>query len=217
MEPRTLPRALRAAQYLAFRGVRFLNDPDVTLRAKDKLLCHALYNDAGLPQPETLHLLDLAGSSELPWAKAVVKPVAGERGNGVQLVSSLEEAFAHADAIKSECLIQPYIDAVGVRVVATRDRAVFAVEKVKAESGWMATFAAGAARREVEVIPAAYEELAVAMTQAVDGDILGHDLLATATGEVYALESNTDFGLVDVKDEELTTPVMVDLLEQIGQ
>jgi RimK family alpha-L-glutamate ligase len=187
---------MEALGELSARGVTILNDPSTLLSTHDKLLTARLLAGARIPHPET-HLLTSATPTR-EWAgPVVVKPRFGSWGSYVERCDSQEELTQHLSSIEdhrwfrsSGALVQSLVPPSGfdLRLVVARKRVVGAVLRVSAEGEWRTNVALGA-ERVPTVPPADAVRLAVEAAGAVNGSLVGVDLLPDGDGWVV-LEVN---------------------------
>ena len=192
---------LWALDRLAALGVTVLNGPTTLTAAHDKLATAATLRAAGVPHPDTVHLA--------PWLPPpalspplVLKPRFGSWGADVVRcddAASLQRALA-------ELRSRPWFDATGavaqrlvpprgydLRVIVAGGRVAGAVRRVAAPGEWRTNVALGARREQVTPPPSA-RLVARAAAAAVDGDLVGIDLLPDERGRWVVLEVN---GAVD--------------------
>jgi [lysine-biosynthesis-protein LysW]---L-2-aminoadipate ligase len=187
------------------RGIRVLNPAPSLMACHDKLrTCRALLR-FGLPQPQTLHV-EWDTHCPLPTGPVVVKPRFGSWGRDVVRCASeadlercLSELRRHAWFRQQGALVQTLVPPLGfdLRLVVAGGRIVGAIERVAAPSEWRTNVSLGGTRRPVNP-PRAACALALAAAAAVEGDLVGVDLLPLANGQYVVLEVN---GAVDFTDE----------------
>lgn len=196
---------MEALGELAARGVSILNDPSVLLSTHDKLLTARLLVGAGIPHPAT-HLVT-AGRPGFEWAgSVVVKPRFGSWGRHVTRCESETELRTCLEAItgyrwfrSGGAVVQDLVPPAGfdLRLVVARGRVVGAVKRVCADGEWRTNIALGA--RRVPVSPAAAAiRLALDAASAVNGSLVGVDLVPGPTGEWVVMEVN---GAVEFTDD----------------
>jgi RimK family alpha-L-glutamate ligase len=188
---------MEALGELSARGVTILNDPSVLLSTHDKLLTARLLDGAGIVHPET-RLVTAAGSAP-DWAGPVVlKPRFGSWGLHVTRCDSEDELRRQLDAIAEHrwfrscgAIVQSLVPPSGfdVRLVVARRRVVGAVRRISAEGEWRTNVALGA-RRVPTTPPAEAIRLAVDAAGAVNGSLVGVDLLPGSDGGWVVLEVN---------------------------
>jgi hypothetical protein len=169
-----------------------LNSPAARPLSDDKLLAHAAFAVAKLPQPLTVGLDPDDPPADFPFP-AVVKPRSGMVGRGVLVVDSLNEAISHARSLHEPCLLQvPISDARCIRVTASRTGVFHRLEKQMPKGEFVAAFYLGAEPVEVAADPA-LDALARAMVAATGNQVAGVDILIDSAGQMLALEVNGDF------------------------
>jgi [lysine-biosynthesis-protein LysW]---L-2-aminoadipate ligase len=200
---------LRAAAALEAAGARLLNPTHALLASADKLMTHAAWAAAGLPQPATYDVEALDRWPADLGVPLVLKPSFCDGARHIGLVHDLDEARAtvarwRADerqggerrgaALLQEHVVEPRC----LRLFATPQRCSKAYEKSR-EPGALVTHGT--------VYPRVFEpdrevaELASAMVEALGGGLMGVDVLIDAAGRALALEANGPFGF-DVTDPE---------------
>lgn len=172
------------------RGRRVVNAPRALEVAIDKYLTLARLHDAGIPVPRTIVAQDAAGI-EAAWLAlgeaAVVKPLFGSQGRGIERVASLQdlapwlEAARRAEPQGAVCYLQEFVGHPGwdARVLVVGDR-LFTMRRIST-GDWRINVSRGA-RPEAWAAPADWEDLAVRAARAVGAEIAGVDILPTAAG-----------------------------------
>ncbi|HEV2903049.1 MAG TPA: RimK family alpha-L-glutamate ligase [Gaiellaceae bacterium] len=172
-------------------GVRVLNPPRALIAAHDKLATSRVLAEAGVPHPRTVHVDAASSRVSLP-PPFVVKPRFGSWGRDVTLcrdVASLRRRLAEVAErpwfAAHGALVQELVPPRGydVRVVVAGGQPIGAVRRIAAPGEWRTNVALGA-HREPFSPPAEVCELAVKAAQAIDGDLVGVDLLPCADGYV---------------------------------
>ncbi len=183
------------------RGIAVLNRASTLLACHDKLQTVLRLARVGIPQPATAHVDTVRVPTELGFP-VVVKPRFGSWGRDIVLCATEEELTACLKALgdrawfrRQGALVQELVPPADfdLRLVVAGGRVVGAVERVAARGEWRTNIALGGTRRPVE--PCAETcALAVAAASAVEGDIVGVDLLPVPGGGWSVLEVN---GAVD--------------------
>jgi [lysine-biosynthesis-protein LysW]--L-2-aminoadipate ligase len=195
---------LWALDRLARRGVRVLNGQRTLRTVHDKLLTASVLARASLPHPRTKPLAPDAAPSavELP---AVIKPRFGSWGRDVMVCSTASQLESCLVRLRERpwfratgALVQELVPPRGydLRLVVAGNRVVGAIHRIAPAAEWRTNVALGA-RRERARPPDDAHELALAAAAAVDGALVGVDLLPTDDGFVV-LEVN---GAVDFTQE----------------
>ena len=182
---------------LAARGVRVLNGPRTLLAAHDKLLTAREFFQAGIPHPATtIFTADEAPPLEPP---VVIKPRYGSWGadvfrcdDGPSLKRCLELLPEKQWFRAQGAIVQDLIPPRGwdLRLIVAAGRVIGAVSRVAAPGEWRTNVALGAVRAPVFDPPADACALAIAAAEAVDGKLVGVDLLPTPSGGYVVLELN---------------------------
>jgi RimK family alpha-L-glutamate ligase len=183
------------------RGVLVLNEAGMLLAAHDKLATALRLAAAGVPHPRTAHL---DGGSALPrlTPPLVVKPRFGSWGRDVFLCKDAAELTACLASLSGRgwmeqhgVLVQELVAPRGydLRIIVAAGEVVGAIERVAAEGEWRTNVALGGWRRRTDP-PAGARTLAVEAAAAIDGDLVGVDLLPSGSGwTVLELNGAVDF------------------------
>lgn len=191
-------------------GVPFVNSLPSCDRATNKLVSGLLFDAAGIPTP-ALQLAPQAWETDdelaMPAGAVITKPVEGKASREVKLFPSASTALDHLEEADGPFLIQQAIDWTQlVRLVMSRDGAVRYFEQAnpEANAGPTITRVNSTWPEPVDKVPDDAESIAMAMLNAVGGDLMRADLLRDATGELWALEINASFGFPH-EDERILT------------
>jgi RimK family alpha-L-glutamate ligase len=186
-------------------GVHVLNRLRALLATHDKLQTSRALHAASLPHPQTAHMIAARATSPIE-PPVVVKPRFGSWGRDVtlcesraELVTCLEELSTRSWFRRQGVLVQELIHPLGhdLRLVVAAGQVVGAVRRHAAEGEWRTNVALGA-QREATAPPQAAREIAVAAAAAVEGDLVGVDLMPTRDGGWVVIEVN---GAVEFNDE----------------
>jgi RimK family alpha-L-glutamate ligase len=192
---------LWALERLAASGVTVLNGRRTLVAAHDKLMTAAALFEARVPHPRTVHVASWKPLPELE-PPIVFKPRFGSWGEDVircdddesieRALRELDERpWFHATGAVAQKLVAPR--GYDLRLVVAAGRVVGAVRRVAAPGEWRTNVALGA-RREPVVPPPAACEVALHAARAVEGALVGIDLLPADLGTWVVLEVN---GAVD--------------------
>ena len=199
---------MRVAAVLEATGVPLVNPVSALLASSDKLVTHAVWAAAGLPQPPAWDLADLDGTAAwpCPGRPMVLKPSLGDGARHIELVHDLAEARRVARSWRAwtdrdgkprgTAVLQEWVaDPQCVRLFATPDDVSPAYAKAR-EAGALVTNG-----RYAEVFPPPPElaRLARRMVATLGGGLMGVDVLVDRDGRLLALEANAPFGF-DVTD-----------------
>jgi RimK family alpha-L-glutamate ligase len=208
---------------LAARGVRVLNGPRTLLAAHDKLLTAREFMQAGIPHPATT--LFTAGDQTPPLEPPVViKPRYGSWGADVFRCDDAE-ALERCLAILPQkpwfraqgAIVQDLIPPRGwdLRLIVAAGRVIGAISRVAAPGEWRTNVALGAVRAPCFDPPAEACALAIAAAEAVEGHLVGVDLLPTPGGGYVVLELNgaCDFTVDYSREDDVFASAILALAE----
>ena len=208
---------------LAARGVRVLNGPRTLLAAHDKLLTAREFAQAGVPHPATT--LFTAGDETPPLEPPVViKPRYGSWGadvfrcdDGPSLRRCLETLPEKHWFRTQGAIVQDLVPPRGwdLRLIVAGGRVIGAVSRVAAPGEWRTNVALGAVRAPVLEPPPEACALAIAAAEAVDGHLVGVDLLPTPQGGYTVLELNgaCDFTAEYSREDDVFASAILALAE----
>lgn len=197
---------LQAAAVLEATGVPLTNSVTSLVVSADKLATAAVWAAAGLPQPRTWDLAEVAAWPAL-GRPLVLKPALCDGARHIALVHDLEQADkavrdwradeARGGERRGTALLQEWVEEPAcLRLFATPERVSLAHEKGR-EPGALVT--SGTVYPRVFEPSAELAELAQAMVGALGGGLMGVDVLVDTRGRHLALEANAPFGF-DVTD-----------------
>jgi RimK family alpha-L-glutamate ligase len=191
-------------------GFPVLNGSETLLRCHDKLQTARRLGRVGLPHPRTAllrHATDVP-----PFAGPyVVKPRFGSWGRDVVRCADALELRACLSRLSRKrwfrargALVQEYVacDSVDLRIIVAAGQVVGAIERVAAEGEWRTNIAVGGVRRPVDP-PAVACELARRAAAAVEGDLVGVDLLPGSDGSYTIIELNGAVDFTDAYGEDI--------------
>lgn len=178
---------------LADAGVEVLNPAAALAAAHDKLLTARVLRRAGVPHPRTWLIAD-GVPTPAPELPLVLKPRFGSWGRDVALCRTAGEldaataAVAHRSWFREHgALAQELVEPQGwdLRVVVAGGRVVGAARRLAAEGEWRTNVSLGGVSIPIAP-PRLARQLALQAASAVRGDLVGVDLLPTATAYVVA-------------------------------
>lgn len=183
---------------IARHGTPVINSPRSLETSIDKYLSLARMAEAGIPVPRTI-VAQSPAAIEDAWqtlgCDAVVKPLFGSRGQGIERLTSREmlapylAAAATADPPGAVCHLQEFVPHPGwdVRVLLVGER-VFAMRRVS-NGDWRLNVSRGG-RPEPFSPPDHWIDLARRAATAVGAEIAGVDLMPGPDGRVVVIEVN---------------------------
>ena len=181
---------------LVASGIPMLNSRDCRQRCENKALAHLAFEQHGIAQPPSFTWsADGVRDRVLEWqGETLLKPLYGNRGGGIEICSSLPEALARAAQRGEDLLVQQMIwPARCWRIAVGRTAGVIDPywRRPPRDSDRVLSISTGS-RIDRNGYSERLGEVATAMLEAVDGDILAVDILETDDA-VYALEINHNF------------------------
>jgi RimK family alpha-L-glutamate ligase len=192
---------LWALERLAATGVTVLNGRRSLVAAHDKLATATSLFTAGVPHPRTVHVAPWLPEQELE-PPIVFKPRFGSWGEDVIRCDdeeSIQDTLSYLSGRRwfeaTGAIAQKLVAPRGydLRLVVARGRVIGAVRRIAAPGEWRTNVALGA-RREPIVPTTEACEIAIAAAAAIDGDLVGVDMLPADLGTWVVLEVN---GAVD--------------------
>jgi glutathione synthase/RimK-type ligase-like ATP-grasp enzyme len=181
---------------LVASGIPMLNSRESRRLCENKALAHLAFAEHGITQPPSfVWSADGVRDRELEWqGETLLKPLYGNRSSGIEICGSLSEALQRAQARQEDLLVQKMIwPARCWRIVVGRTAGVVDPywRRPPGEGDRVLSISTGS-RIVREGYSERLGEVAGAMLEAVDGDLLAVDILETEA-EVYALEINHNF------------------------
>jgi glutathione synthase/RimK-type ligase-like ATP-grasp enzyme len=183
-------------EVLVASGIPMLNSRESRRRCENKALAHLAFEAHGIRQPPSF-VLSADGVRDRPieWrGETLLKPLYGNRSSGIEICVSLSQALERAAARQEDLLLQQMIwPARCWRIVVGRTVGVIDPywRQPPGESHRVLSISTGS-----RIARSGYSErlgdVALAMLEAVDGDLLAVDILETEDA-VYALEINHNF------------------------
>ncbi|MGY1743130.1 MULTISPECIES: ATP-grasp domain-containing protein [unclassified Blastococcus] len=199
-EVAALAPTFRLATLLERCGVPLLNPVTALVASADKLVTHAVWAAAGIPQPAGWDLAELR-TWPCPGRQLVVKPALGDGARDISLVGDLAAARAAEAAWRADeaaggqprgaTLLQEWVaEPTCLRLFATPAATSPVYEKGR-DAGALITDG-----RYVRSYPAPPEvaDLAQRMVASLGGGLMGVDVLVDGAGRLLALEANAPFG-----------------------
>ena len=183
-------------EVLVASAIPMLNTRTTRRRCENKALAHLAFEEHGVVQPPSLVLSDEGVQDrDVRWdGETIVKPLYGCRSAGIEICSSLTEALARGRARHEDLLLQQMIwPARCWRVVVGRSTGVVdPYWREPPDRGQRVLSVSTGSRIVRGAFSQAGADVAMAMLDAVDGDLLAVDMLER-DGEFHALEINHNF------------------------
>jgi [lysine-biosynthesis-protein LysW]--L-2-aminoadipate ligase len=182
---------------LEANGVLVLNRPGTLVAAHDKLATARALKAAGVPHLLTAHVTAPSHAVAIQ-PPVVVKPRFGSWGQDVVLcedIPALQACLAELATrpwfSRHGAIVQEFVPAFGrdLRLIVARDSVVGAIQRIAAPGEWRTNVSLGATRAPVSPPPEACA-VALAAARAIEGDLVGVDLLPTPDGGFVVLELN---------------------------
>ena len=198
----------RVAALLEATGLPLLNPVRTIVASSDKLVTHAVWAAARLPQPRAWDLATVGdrwpAGADRPM---VLKPAFCDGARHIALVRSLAEAReveaawrgdeARGGERRGAALLQEWVaEPRCARLFATPEQTSPAYEKAR-HTGALITH--GTVYERIHEPSPAMAALAQRMVAALGGGLMGVDILTDAEGRHWALEANAPFGF-DITD-----------------
>jgi RimK family alpha-L-glutamate ligase len=174
---------------LSFAGVSVLNTASALAAAHDKLLTSRVLRLNGLPHPHSWLVADGLPSA-VPELPLVLKPRFGSWGRDVVLCNTPAEYEEQLERLRYRdwfreqgALAQELVPPLGwdLRIVVAVGRVIGAARRFAAPGEWRTNVSLGA-RLEPVAPPPLARTLALSAAAAINGDLVGVDLLPTSTG-----------------------------------
>jgi [lysine-biosynthesis-protein LysW]--L-2-aminoadipate ligase len=196
-----IEEGLEELRELETKGARVLNPPAALFRCHDKLTTALALHGSGIPHPQT-ELIDV-GAAPPPFGPPyVVKPRFGSWGRDVvmcenrrQLKRTLARLSIRPWFRANGALVQELVPAArrDLRLVVAGGQVVGAIARVAPAGEWRTNIALGGSRQPVVPSTGAMS-VALDAAEAVGGDLVGVDLVATgASHTVIEVNGCVDF------------------------
>ena len=180
-------RNLHSTAALEGLGVSVINCLNTGILAGNKLFTHMLLKKSGVPTPYATVAFskDAAlGALDAQGYPKVIKPTVGSWG---RLISKLNDKDSAEGIIESREGMYPiyqihYLEEFvkrpprDIRAIMVGDKAVAAIYRTSADGSWKTNMALGGVAKECRVTPE-MEEMCIKAKKAVQGDIVGIDLM----------------------------------------
>lgn len=171
-------------------GPVMVNSSAAIMAARDKLLAHQMFAEAGIPFPRTVlarQPSDVAKMVRLVGGpRVILKLMSGTHGKGVMLAKDFEEIQASLEtvwALNETLLIQEYVECGGkdIRVITVGGRVLGAMQRTAKLGSFRANVHQGA-HVEAHPLDEELEWLALRATEVLGLDVSGVDLVRGERG-----------------------------------
>lgn len=183
-------------ELLVRSGVPMVNSRECRRACENKAVAHLAFEEAQIPQPPSL-VIDADGLADRAarWSgETLIKPLHGSRGSGIEILPSADDALARARSRREDLLVQQVVwPARCWRVIVGRNAGAvdpYWRRPPRPDERILSISTGSTIRREPP--PPAVSEVALAMLEAVAGDLLAADVLER-DGRAWALEINHNF------------------------
>ena len=183
-------------ELLVESGLPMVNSRSTRRRCENKGLAHLAFERHDIPQPPSFVLsADGIADRAARWSgETLLKPLSGSRGDGIEILPSLEAAVERGIQRRGDLLVQRMVwPARSWRVIVGRSCGVVdPYWRRPARSDDRVLSISTGASIVRDPLSRSASRIAERMLEAVDGDLLAVDLLE-ADGQTYALEINHNF------------------------
>lgn len=175
-------------------GIKVINSPASIARSANKYVSSYMFRKNGIATPETLatNCIDEALYALTSFGRAVVKPVFGYKGIGVECVKSDETGRHKLKGLLEKnglIYIQEFIPNPGrdIRVFIVNDRVMGSIYRIAPEGSWINNLSRGGIARSCELTDE-QEKLSLKASKAIGTTFAGVDIIE---GDVpYVIEIN---------------------------
>ncbi|HOF86868.1 MAG TPA: RimK family alpha-L-glutamate ligase [Armatimonadota bacterium] len=212
-------------QMLERTGAVLVNSINALLVAIDKFETSVRLRQAGVATPKVVVAQDveLARGVLREWGRAVVKPLFGSLGLGIELVEDTPGGYALLPVLLERfgaIYLQEFVPTPGrdIRAFVVGDRVAASIYRVAAPGGWRTNIAQGGAPERCR-LDAATAGLAVAAARAVGLDYTGVDLLEGPEGpSVIEVNGNPLWqGVLDATGRNMAEEIVAWVITRITQ
>lgn len=194
-------RNLHSTAALEGMGVRVINCLNTGILAGNKLFTHMLLKKSGVPTPHATVAFSKDAALEALEKNGypcVIKPTVGSWG---RLISKLNDRDSAEGILESREQMYPihqvhYLEEFvrrpprDIRAIMVGDRIVAAIYRTSGNGNWKTNMALGGSATECRPTPE-MEEMCIKAKKAVQGDIVGVDLMESDRGLVVHEVNNT--------------------------
>jgi [lysine-biosynthesis-protein LysW]--L-2-aminoadipate ligase len=180
-------RSLHSTAALEGKHVRVINPLNTGLKAGNKLFAHAELKRANVPTPRSMLAFSMDSALEALEKlgyPAVLKPTIGSWGRLIALLKDKEAAESviedreHMFPLYQVYFLEEFVKRPprDIRAIVVGDRLVGAIYRYSPEGRWKTNMALGG-RAELCTITKELEDICLRATKAVNGEIVGVDLM----------------------------------------
>jgi tetrahydromethanopterin:alpha-L-glutamate ligase len=164
-------------------GVAVINSPESIARAANKYVSSFLFQKNGIPTPRTIvtNNVDEAVAALSSFGRAVVKPVVGYKGIGVECVRDSKNGVERLEKLFKEkrlIYIQEFIPNPGrdIRVFVVNGKVAGSIYRVAPEGGWINNLSQGGSAKPC-VLTEEQEQLALKAAGVIGTVYAGVDII----------------------------------------
>ncbi|MCZ7382905.1 MAG: RimK family alpha-L-glutamate ligase [Candidatus Methanoperedens sp.] len=164
-------------------GIAVINSPDSIAKAANKYVSSFLFQKNGIPTPKTIvtNKLDEAAAALSSFGRAVVKPVFGYKGIGVECVRDSKNGVEKLKKLFKEkrlIYIQEFIPNPGrdIRVFVVNGKVAGSIYRVAPEGGWINNLSQGGSAKPC-VLTGEQERLALKAAAVIGTVYAGVDII----------------------------------------
>jgi len=164
-------------------GVPVINSPESIAKAANKYVSSFLFRKNGIPTPRTIvtNNLDEAAAALSSFGRAVVKPVFGYKGIGVECVRNGESGVKKLEKLFKEkrlIYIQEFIPNPGrdIRVFVVNGNVAGSIYRIAPEGGWINNLSQGGSAKPC-VLTGEQERLALKAAAVIGTVYAGVDII----------------------------------------
>jgi len=212
-------------QILERSGKVLVNSIDALLRAIDKFETSCRFQQAGLPTPAVTVVQDVASADAVlrEWGRAVIKPLFGSLGLGIELVEDTVAGHAQLPVLLEHfgaLYLQEFIATPGrdIRAFVVGDRVAASIYRLAAPGQWQTNVSRGG-RPVACLLDGATARLAVAAAATIGLGYTGVDILESPAGpQVIEVNGNPQWlGVLEATGRNMADAIVAWVVYRITQ